>query len=79
MTGRRHHYQKSKDALFFRKTSGNLSDQVHLVLRVVRASDKDVLKGCLGIDAESVSDRLDSLVSERALRVNESCLLMMLC
>lgn len=76
MTRERHIYQKSKNALFFRKTSGNLGDQIHLVLRVVRACDKDVVKGSLGIDAKSVCDRLDSLMSESALRVNERSLLM---
>lgn len=49
-------YQKSKDASLLSKACSDLGDEVHLVLRVVGTSNKNVLECSLGVDTKAFGD-----------------------
>lgn len=67
-------YQKSKDASLLSKACSDLGDEVHLMLGVVGTSNKNVLKGSLGVDTKALGDRPDSLMAECSLSINKGSL-----
>jgi hypothetical protein len=63
-------YQKSKDSLFISESSGHFSDKVHLVFRIVSASNQNVLQCSLSINAKPFGDSLDSFMTKCSFSVN---------